>query len=90
MSTPNPTAPAPNPALVAASPFLKQAIANLQACLTTILTGDPAQIGLRVGPAVAIFANQVVLLAPGVLAAEQGVVLQDANAKLSALSAKLP
>lgn len=90
MSTPNPTAPAPSPALVAASPYLKQAIADLQACLTTILTGDPLQIGLRVPPAVAIFVNQVVLLEPGVLAAEQGVVLQEATTKLSALAAKLP
>jgi len=81
---------APSPALVAASPYLKQAIADLKTCVNTILTGDPAQIGLRAGPAVAIFVNQVVLLEPGVLAAEQGVVQQDINAKLDALSAKLP
>jgi hypothetical protein len=90
MSTPTPTTAAPSPALVAASPYLKQAIADLKACVNTILTGDPAQIGLRAGPAVTIFVNQVVLLEPGILAAEEGIVQSDINSKLDALSAKLP
>lgn len=80
----------PSPALVAASPYLKQAIADIKACLNTILTGDPSQIGLRAGPAAGILVNQLVLLEPGVLTAEVGVVQQDINAKLDALSAKLP
>ena len=80
----------PSPALVAASPYLKQAIADLKACVNTILTGDPAQIGLRVGPAVSIFVNQLVLLEPGVLTAEVGVVQTDINNGLDSLSAKLP
>lgn len=80
----------PSPALVAASPYLKQAIASVKTAVNTILTGDPAQIGLRVGPAVAILINQLVLLEPGILVAEEGVVQNDINAKLDALSAKLP
>ena len=80
----------PSPALVAASPYLKQAIADLKACVNTILTGDPAQIGLRVGPAVSIFVNQLVLLERGVLTAEVGVVQTDINNGLDSLSAKLP
>ena len=80
----------PSPVLVAASPYLKQAIADMVAAVTTILTGDPAQIGLRVGPAVAIFVNQVILLEPGVLGAEQGVILTTITNDLNALAAKLP
>jgi hypothetical protein len=80
----------PNPALVAASPYLKQAIADVAACLTTILTGPVEEAGLRAGPAAAILVNQLALLAPGTFAAEQGVVLQDLLSKLNGLSAKLP
>lgn len=80
----------PSPALVAASPYLKQAIADIKAAVNTILSGDPAQIGLRVTPALGILVNQLVLLEPGVLSAEQGVLLTDINSKLDALSAKLP
>lgn len=90
MSTPTPTAPSPSPALVAAAPYLKQAIANIQAAVTTIFTGDPALIGARVAPALGILVNQLVLLEPGVLNAEQGVLATDINSKLSALAAKLP
>jgi hypothetical protein len=80
----------PSPALVAASPYLKQAIADIKAAVNTILTGDPAMIGLRVGPALGILVNQLVLLEPGVLAAEQGVLQQSINNDLDALAAKLP
>lgn len=90
MSTPNPTAAQPSAALVAASPYLKQAIADLIVAINTTLTGDPAQIGLRAGPAFNIFVNQVILLEPGVLAAEQGVLQQTLVGNLQALSAKLP
>lgn len=80
----------PSPALVAASPYLKQAIADIKACVNTILTGDPAQISLRAPPAFAILVNQIVLLEPGALTAEVGVVQTDLNSQLDALSAKLP
>lgn len=90
MSTPTPTAPAPSPALVAASPYLKQAIAALQTFVTTVLTGDPALLPARVAPAAAIFVNQVILLEPGLLVAEEGVAATSINGQLAALSAKLP
>lgn len=80
----------PNPALVAASPYLKQAIADVIQAATTILTGDVALIGARVGPALGILVNQLVLLDPGILATEQGVVLTTITNDLNALSAKLP
>jgi hypothetical protein len=80
----------PSPALVAASPYLKQAIADVIQAITTITTGDPLQTGLRVGPAIAILANQLALLEPAVLAAEESVLGQSAIAQLNAVSAKLP
>jgi hypothetical protein len=80
----------PNPALVAASPILKTMLADLKVAINTTLTGDPAQIGLRAGPAFAIFLNQLALMAPGLLAAETNVVEQDLNAKIDAIAAKLP
>lgn len=88
--TPNPTAPQPSPALVAASPYLKQAIADIKNAVNTIFTGDPALIGARVTPALGILVNQLVLLEPGVLNAETAVLATDINAKLDALAAKLP
>ncbi len=90
MSTPSPTAPAPSPALVAASPFLKTALTELKTAVTTTLTGDPLQIGLRAGPAFAIFLNQLALLEPSLAAAEQGVVSQTISAQIDGLIAKLP
>ena len=80
----------PSPAFVAASPYLKQAIADIIQAVTTITTGDPALLGLRVEPALGILVNQLILLEPGVLASEQGVIQQDIVSKLNALSAKLP
>lgn len=79
----------PNPVLVAAAPTLITAIGDLQAAINTILTGDPAQIGLRVGPAVAILVGQLELLLPGLEIAELSVVGTEANAKLGALVTKL-
>lgn len=80
----------PNPALVAASPYLKQAIADVIQAATTILTGDAALIGARVVPALGILVNQLMLLDPGLLAAEQGVALTTITNDLNALAAKLP
>lgn len=90
MSTPNPTTPQPSAALIAASPYLKQAIADIVSAVNTIFTGDAALAPARVGPALGILVNQLVLLEPGVLAAEQGVVQTDIVGDLNALSAKLP
>lgn len=90
MSTPNPTTPQPSAALVAASPYLKQAIADIKAAVNTIFTGEAALIGARVTPALGILVNQLILLEPGVLNAEQGVVATDINSQLDALAAKLP
>jgi hypothetical protein len=83
------TSPA-SPAFAAASPILKVVLTNLKAAINTTLTGDPAQIGLRAGPAFAILLNQVALLAPSLATAEVGVVQQDINSKIDSLIAKLP
>lgn len=80
----------PNPALQAASPFLKQAIDDVIQCATTILTGDAAQIGLRAGPAFGILVNQLALLVPGAINAEQAPLLQQITTDLTALKSKLP
>lgn len=84
------TAAAPSPALVAASPYLKQAIAAAKTAANTILTGDPLQAGLRAGPALNIFLNQIILLEPGVLQAEEGVLATTISNDFDKLSAKLP
>jgi len=90
MSTPNPVPAAPSPVLVAAAPALKAALTDLKQLLTTVLTGDPLQIGLRVGPALLIFNGQLQLLLPELATAEQGVVLQQATTSIDNLIAKLP
>jgi hypothetical protein len=79
----------PNPILKAAAPTLITAIADVKACLNTILTGDPLQIGLRAGPAAAILVSQLELLLPGLASAESGAVLTDVNTRLDGLTAKL-
>ncbi len=80
----------PSPALVAATPALKTVLTELKAAITTILTGDPMQIPLRVGPAVGILLNQIVLVLPELATAEETVVLQDTTSKIDGLIAKLP
>jgi hypothetical protein len=85
MSTPS----TPNPILVAAAPVLVQALTDLKACITTILTGDPAQIGLRVGPAVAILDGQLVLLLPELASAEEPVAAAAATSGIESLITKL-
>jgi hypothetical protein len=79
----------PNPVLKAAAPTLVTALQELQTALNTILTGDPAQIPLRAGPAVAIMIGQLELLLPGLAAAETGVVQSDINTKIGGLITKL-
>ncbi len=78
-----------NPVLVAAAPTLIQALTYVKAAITTIMTGDPAQIGLRVAPAIAILDNQLVLLLPALATAEEAVGLQQATAGLDGLITKL-
>ena len=56
---------------MAAAPTLIQALTYVKAAITTIMTGDPAQIGLRVAPAIAILDNQLVLLLPALATAEE-------------------
>jgi hypothetical protein len=80
----------PSPALVAASPFLKSALTELKTAVSTTLTGDPLQIGLRAGPAFTIFLSQLALLEPSLAAAEEGVVNTDISGKIDGLIAKLP
>jgi hypothetical protein len=84
------TTNAPSPAFIAASPFLKTALTSLKAAVNTTLTGDAAQIGLRAGPAFTIFLNQLALMEPSLLSAEQGVINQDIGGKIDGLIAKLP
>jgi hypothetical protein len=79
----------PNPVLVAAAPTLITALQELQTAINTILTGDPMQIPLRVGPAVAILVGQLQLLLPGLATAEQGVVNTEVNTKLTGLITQL-
>lgn len=78
-----------NPILKAAAPTLIQAIELVQTALNTILTGDPAQIPMRAGPAAAILVAQLELLLPGLASAETGAVNTDVQAKLSGVITKL-
>jgi hypothetical protein len=79
----------PNPIVQAAVPVLVQGLTDLKAAITTILTGDPAQIGLRVAPAIAILDSQLVLLIPGLLNAEEPVAAAEATSGIDSLIAKL-
>ena len=78
-----------SPVLTAAAPTLIVALTDMKAALTTIMTGDPLQIGLRIGPAIAIFDNQMLLLLPELATAEQGVALSAATAGIDGLITKL-
>lgn len=79
----------PNPLLKAAAPTLITALQEFKVAINTILTGDPAQIGLRAGPAAAILVGQLQLLVPGLLVAETGVVQADVNTKIDGLVSQL-
>ena len=79
----------PNPVLVAAAPVLIAALTDVKQAITTILTGDPAQIGLRVAPAVAILDGQLTLLFPELMTAEEAVAASDATSGIASLIAKL-
>lgn len=79
----------PNPILTAAAPTLIKALQDLQTAINTILTGDPLQIPLRVGPAVAILTGELQLLLPQLAVGEAGVVQADVNSKIGGLITKL-
>lgn len=79
----------PNPVLTAAAPTLIQALTLLQTCVNTILTGDPAQIALRAGPASLVLVGQLQLLLPQLATAEVGGVQTEIDAKLTGLITQL-
>lgn len=79
----------PNPALVAAAPILSAALTDVKQAITTILTGDPAQIGLRVAPAIAILDGQLTLLFPDLASAEETVIETDVTSGLDSLITRL-
>lgn len=79
----------PNPALAAAAPTLIAALNDVKQAVTTILTGDPAQIGLRVTPAVSILTGQLTLLMPELASAEEAVAASAATSGLDNLISKL-
>jgi hypothetical protein len=79
----------PSPILLAAAPVLIQGLTDLKQAITTILTGDPAQIGLRVAPAVAILEGQLTLLLPEIASAEEPVLAAQATGGIDSLITKL-
>lgn len=79
----------PNPILIAAAPVLIQALTDVKAAVTTILTGDPAQIGLRVAPAVAILESQLILLLPELASSAEPVLASQVTGGLDSLITKL-
>lgn len=83
------TSTTPNSALVAAAPILVEALTDVKQAITTILTGDPAQIGLRVGPAAAILEGQLTLLLPELASAEEVVAASAATSGIDGLITKL-
>jgi hypothetical protein len=83
------TSTTPDPALVAAAPILITALTDLKQAVTTILTGDPALALARITPALAILEGQLLLLAPGLLSAEETVVATDATSGFDNIISKL-
>jgi hypothetical protein len=79
----------PNAALVAAAPILNTVIDQLTILVTTVLTGDPAQIPLRFDGAVKVFVGNLELQLPGLAVAEIGVVQTEITSGLASLKAKL-
>ena len=78
-----------DPALVAAKPVLIAALTALQTFGTTVLTGDPMQLPLRIDAAADIFVGQLKLQIPALASAEQGAVLTGFNAKVGDLLTKV-
>lgn len=83
------TPSAPNAALVTAAPFIITALTEIEACASTILTGDPAQIALRADGAFKILLGQLELLLPPLAVSEVSVVNQDIQSGVNSLKARL-
>lgn len=79
----------PNPALVAAAPSLDAALVLLDNFVTTTLTGDPLQIGLRADAAFKVFVGNIELLFPELATAEVGAVKTEISGGIAALRSKL-
>lgn len=79
----------PNQALVAAAPYLINAIDQMTAFVNTTLTGDPMQIPVRADAALKILVGQLELLAAPLLTAEVGVVQTDIVSAFAGLKTKL-
>jgi len=79
----------PSPVLVAAAPTFIAALTAVKTAVTTIMTGDPAQLPLRVAPAVTILDAQLVLLFPELATAEEAVGLSAATTGIDGLITKL-
>lgn len=79
----------PNSALIAAAPVLVNVINEFQIFVTTVLTGDPAQIAIRFDAASKVFLGMVELQLPGLATAEIALVQSDITAKLAAWKASL-
>jgi hypothetical protein len=79
----------PNPAFVAAAPIISAVIDEMAAFVSTVLTGDPMQIPLRLDGAAKVFLGNVELQLPALAVAEVSVVKTDILGGLAALKAKV-
>jgi hypothetical protein len=78
----------PNPFVAAAAPSLIAILQALQSFLTNLGT-DPAQVAVKFPGALQVFLGTVEMQLPAVAGAELGAVQTEANAKITALIAKL-
>jgi hypothetical protein len=70
-------------ALADAAPSLLAVVKALQTFSSTVLTGDPAQVGLRFDAAFKVLAGTIELQFPTLAQAEIGAVNTDVQAKLT-------
>jgi hypothetical protein len=80
---------APNQALVAAAPIILSVLDELATFVNTVLTGDPAQILIRVDGAAKVLVGNIELQLPGLATSEIGVVKTDITGGLASLKAKV-
>jgi hypothetical protein len=78
-----------NALLTAGAPEIIQILKALQSAVSTITTGDPATVGLRIGPAFAIFDGQVALILPSLATAELSAVGASINTGIGGWITKL-
>ena len=71
------------------APTLIAILEDLSQMVTTITTGDPAQVALRFEPALQIFLGQLTLLIPGLEGAGLAALQTDVNTKIAAAIAQL-